>query len=48
MAKVKKGGHKNPRAGSGAEITPEIADALAAEAERGHDRSQSTGGKPAI
>jgi hypothetical protein len=38
MAKVTR---KNPRARSGTEITPEIADALAAEAERGYDLSKA-------
>jgi hypothetical protein len=37
MAKVKKEPKKNPKAKSGEEITPAIADALAAEAERGYD-----------
>lgn len=41
MAKVKKTTRKNPRTKSGAEITPEIADALAAEAERGYDLSKA-------
>jgi len=41
MAKVKKVTSKNPRTKSGTEITPEIADALAAEAERGYDLSKA-------
>lgn len=40
MAKIK-GTHKNPKAKSGTEITPEIADTLAAEAERGYDLSKA-------
>jgi Ribbon-helix-helix protein, copG family len=32
---------KNPRTKSGKEITPEIADSLAAEAERGYDLSKA-------
>jgi hypothetical protein len=40
MAKVKKA-TKHPRTKSGEEITPEIADALAAEAERGYDLSKA-------
>ncbi len=40
MAKVKKT-HKNPRTKAGTEITPEIADTLAAEAERGYDLSKA-------
>lgn len=32
---------KNPKTKSGTEITPEIADALAAEAERGYDLSKA-------
>jgi Ribbon-helix-helix protein, copG family len=40
MAKVKKK-TKHPRTRSGEEITPEIADALAAEAERGYDLSKA-------
>jgi hypothetical protein len=40
MAEVKRPG-KNPISKAGVEITPEIADALAAEAERGYDLSQS-------
>ncbi len=35
MAKVKKTTRKNPKTKAGTEITSEIADALAAEAERG-------------
>lgn len=38
MAKVTQ---KNPRTRSGTEITPEIADSLAAEAERGYDLSKA-------
>jgi hypothetical protein len=41
MAKVKKASKKNPRTSSGDEITPEIADALAAEAERSYDLSKA-------
>ncbi|MBW8060612.1 MAG: ribbon-helix-helix protein, CopG family [Solirubrobacterales bacterium] len=41
MAKVKKATHKNPKSKSGTEITPGIADALAAEAERGYDLSKA-------
>jgi hypothetical protein len=37
MAKVK----KRPRTRSGVEITPELEDQLAAEAERGYDLSQA-------
>lgn len=37
MAKVNKTTRKNPKTKAGTEITPEIADALAAEAERGYD-----------
>jgi hypothetical protein len=40
MAKVKKA-TKHLRTKSGEEITPEIADALAAEAERGYDLSKA-------
>jgi len=40
MAKVK-ATHKNSRAKSGTEITPEVADALADEAERGYDLSKA-------
>lgn len=40
MAKVKKA-TQHPRTKSGEEITPEIADALAAEAERGYDLSKA-------
>jgi CRISPR-associated endonuclease/helicase Cas3 len=40
MAKVK-ATHKNPKTKSGTEITPEIADALATEAERGYDLSKA-------
>ena len=43
MAKEKKATSKNPRAKAGTEITPEIADALSAEAERGYDLSLSRG-----
>ncbi len=41
MAKVKKANSTNPRTKSGDEITPEIADALAAEAEGGYDLSKA-------
>jgi cytosine/adenosine deaminase-related metal-dependent hydrolase len=41
MAKVKKANNTNPMTSSGDEITPEIADALAAEAERGYDLSKA-------
>lgn len=41
MAKVKKATRKSPRTKAGTEITPEIADALAAEAERGYDLSKA-------
>ena len=37
MARAKKATSENPRTKAGAAITPEIADALAAEAERGYD-----------
>jgi hypothetical protein len=40
MPKVKRTG-RHPRAKSGLEITPEIADALADEAERGYDLSKA-------
>lgn len=40
MAKVK-ATHKEPRTKAGSEITSEIADALAAEAERGYDLSRA-------
>lgn len=40
MAKVKKTG-KNPKTKAGTEITPEIADALAVEAECGYDLSKA-------
>jgi hypothetical protein len=40
MPKVKRTG-KYPRTKSGLEITPEIADALADEAERGYDLSKA-------
>jgi hypothetical protein len=40
MAKVRTTG-KHPKAKSGAEIDPAVADALAAEAERGYDLSRS-------
>lgn len=40
MPKVKRA-EKHPRARSGLEITPEIADALADEAERGYDLSKA-------
>jgi len=41
MTKLKKTTKKNPRTKVGEEITPEIADALAAEAERGYDLSKA-------
>jgi hypothetical protein len=41
MAKVEKRTKKNPRTKAGEEITPEIAEALAAEAERGYDLSKA-------
>ncbi|MGE5283260.1 MAG: CopG family transcriptional regulator [Chloroflexota bacterium] len=41
MAKVKKATQKNPRTKAGTEIAPEIADSLAAEAERGYDLSKA-------
>lgn len=41
MAKVKKATRKNPRTKAGEEITPEVADALVAEAERGYDLSKA-------
>jgi len=41
MAKVKKATRKSPRTKAGTEITPAIADALAAEAERGYDLSKA-------
>jgi hypothetical protein len=41
MAKVKKTTRKHPKTKSRTEITPEIADALAAEAERGYDLSKA-------
>ncbi|MGE5283085.1 MAG: CopG family transcriptional regulator [Chloroflexota bacterium] len=41
MANLKKTTKKNPRTEAGDEITPEIADALAAEAERGYDLSKA-------
>lgn len=40
MAKVK-ATHKNPRTKAGVEITPEVAEMLAAEAERGYDLSKA-------
>lgn len=40
MAKVK-ATHRNPRTKAGVEITPEVADLLAAEAERGYDLSKA-------
>lgn len=51
MAKVKKAATKNPKTKSGAEITPEIAGALAAEAERGYDLSKAKSrrvGRPSL
>lgn len=41
MAKVKKSTQKKQRTRAGTEIAPEIADALAAEAERGYDLSKA-------
>jgi len=41
MAKVKRA-RKGPKTRSGDEITPEVADALAIEAERGYDLSNAT------
>lgn len=41
MAKVKRTAHENPKTKAGVEITPEIADALAGEAERGYDLSKA-------
>lgn len=41
MATVKKTDKMNFRTSSGDEITPEIADALVAEAERGYDLSKA-------
>lgn len=41
MAKVKKSTQKNPRTKAGTGITLEVADALAAEAERGYDLSKA-------
>jgi predicted HicB family RNase H-like nuclease len=41
MAKLKKTPRKNPRTDAGDEITPEVADALAAEAESGYDLSKA-------
>jgi len=41
MAKVRKTTGKNPKTKAGAEITPVIADSLAAEAERGYDLSKA-------
>lgn len=40
MATVKRN-RKSPRTKAGTEITPEIADALAAEAERGYDLTKA-------
>ncbi len=51
MAKVKKATRRNPRTKAGTEITPEIADALAAEAERGYDLSKARrrqAGRPSL
>jgi len=50
MAKVKKR-HTEQRTRSGAEITPDVADALAAEAERGYDLSKARrrrAGRPSL
>jgi hypothetical protein len=41
MAKIKKASRKNQRTKAGTEITPEVAAALAAEAERGYDLSRA-------
>lgn len=41
MVKVKKTAPKNPKTKAGTEITPEIAGALATEAERGYDLSKA-------
>ncbi len=41
MAEVKPSAQDNVRTKAGTEITPEIADALAAEAERGYDLSKA-------
>ena len=41
MAKVRKTTRRNPKTKAGTQITPEIADALAAEAERGYDLSKA-------
>jgi len=41
MSKTKKAAGSNPRTKSGEEITPEVSDALAAEAERGYDLSKA-------
>ncbi|MEZ5077594.1 MAG: hypothetical protein R2725_09140 [Solirubrobacterales bacterium] len=41
MAKVKKTTPNNPKTKVGTEITPDVADALAAEAERGYDLSKA-------
>ena len=50
MAKVKKN-RKNPRTKAGTEVTPEVADALAAEAECGYDLSKAKArpiGRPSL
>jgi CRISPR-associated endonuclease/helicase Cas3 len=41
VAKVKKATTTNPRTRAGDEITPEVAEALASEAERGYDLSKA-------
>lgn len=41
MARVEKTHRKNPKTKAGTEVTPEIADALAAEAERGYELSKA-------
>ena len=41
MANLRKTTKKNPRTKAEDEITPEVADALAAEAERGYDLSKA-------
>lgn len=51
MAKVKKSAQKLPRTKAGTVITPEIADSIAAEAERGYDLSKARGrrvGRPSL
>ena len=51
MAKVEKGARKSLRTKAGNEITPELADALAAEAEKGYDLSKAKrrrAGRPSL